>query len=222
MVASEHKAAALVLIDAYASAYDQKTYPRTSYIAFILSDHADLTEELLSAVPESCGIVFKLFNDADRDIIAKHCHLERKTSFLSFTSDLPFSDNGGVMILDHATDAMLEMYEMQDHSRDWLTPLLADGCAFACAITSDEGTLSVCIAFESFGRVWEVGGVVTSPSHRGMGLGSRVVMGALTELRRRNLLPRYQVNEENLVSIKLARSIGMKQLFSLTHYLREQ
>jgi hypothetical protein len=60
--------------------------------------------------------------------------------------------------------------------------------------------------------VESIGGVVPSPSHRSLGLGSRVVQAALAELVRRGPLARYQVGEDNLPSIGLARSIGMTQL----------
>jgi ribosomal protein S18 acetylase RimI-like enzyme len=65
--------------------------------------------------------------------------------------------------------------------------------------------------------VESIGGVVPSPSHRSLGLGSRVVQAALAELARRGLLARYQVGEDNLTSIGLARSIGMTQFLTLTH-----
>jgi RimJ/RimL family protein N-acetyltransferase len=67
--------------------------------------------------------------------------------------------------------------------------------------------------------VESIGGVVPSPSHRSLGLGSRVVQAALAELARRGLLARYQVGEDNQPSIGVARSIGMTQLPHLTHYV---
>jgi ribosomal protein S18 acetylase RimI-like enzyme len=117
---------------------------------------------------------------------------------------------------------MLALYRTQDHRPDWLLPLLANGRAFTCLIGSGDDPVSVCFAFESYGKVWEIGGVVTRPDQRGRGLGARVVGAALDELARRGLLARYQVHEENTASIRLAEALGMRLLLRLTHYLHER
>jgi hypothetical protein len=44
------------------------------------------------------------------------------------------------------------------------------------------------------------------------------VRRSLAELRRRRLVPRYQVNEDNLPSIRLATSIGLRQFLQITHF----
>ena len=110
------------------------------------------------------------------------------------------------------------MFRKQGHSRDWLQPLLNADRAFSCALRGEAEPLSACFAFENYKQVWEIGGVVTQPPHRGQGLGSRIVRAALGELTRRGLLPRYQVREDNAPSIELARSIGMTPFLNLTHY----
>ena len=213
--------ATLVLLDTAACDYDRKTYPTAAHAALIRSGDAALTEALLSELPADSGIVFKLCCTADRDVVHRHYPLTRKTSFLSFTSPERTSGREGVTVADSATDAMYVLYRMQDHERGWLSPLLASGRAFTCAIGSGEEPLSVCLAFESYGRVWEIGGVVTRPDQRGRGLGSRVVGAALDELARRGLIARYQVHEDNAASIRLAEALGMKPLLRLTHYLHE-
>ena len=113
---------------------------------------------------------------------------------------------------------MLRLFESQGHPRDWLLPLLASGRAFACALEHDGEPRSVCIAFENHRQIWEVGGVVTPMPHRGQGFAARVVRTALAELQRRKLVARYQVNEDNLPSIRLATSVGLRQFLQLTHF----
>lgn len=214
--------ATLVLLDTAASDYDRKTYPTATHAALIRSEGDALTEALLGELPADGGIVFKLSGTADYDIVQRHYPLARKTSFLSFAAPERVPGHDGVFVAESATDAMYALYRMQDHERDWLAPLLASGRAFTCAIGSDEKPLSVCFAFESYGPVWEIGGVVTRPEQRGRGLGSRVVGAALGELARRGLIARYQVHEENTASIRLAESLAMKPLLRLTHYLHER
>ena len=78
--------------------------------------------------------------------------------------------------------------------------------------------LSACLAFENYGPVWEVGGVVTAPLHRRQGLAARVVQTALARLSERALIPRYQVEENNVASIGLAESIGLAPFLTIVHY----
>lgn len=220
-VRSQAGTATLVLLDTAASDYDRKAYPTAAHAALIRSDDAALTEALLSELPADGGIVFKLGSTAEHDAVRRRYPLVRRTSFLSFTSPERSSGHDGVAVADSATDAMYALYRTQDHAPDWLSPLLASGRAFTCRIGSGDEPLSVCLAFESYSSVWEIGGVVTRPDQRGRGLGSHVVGAALGELTRRGLTARYQVHEENTASIRLAESLGMKPLLRLTHYLHE-
>ncbi|WP_336809764.1 GNAT family N-acetyltransferase [Bosea sp. MMO-172] len=214
--------ATLVLLDTAASDYDRKTYPTAAHAALLRSDDTALTEALLDELPIDGGVVFKLGSTAEHDAVHPRYPLVRKTSFLSFTSPERVGDHDGVLVASSATNAMYALYRTQDHERDWLSPLLADGRAFTCVVGSRDEPLSVCLAFESYGNVWEIGGVVTRPDQRGRGLGARVVAAALDQLKRRGLLARYQVHEDNVASIRLAQSLDMKPLLRLSHYLHER
>jgi RimJ/RimL family protein N-acetyltransferase len=217
---SDRGAAALVLLDARASGHDREAYPQASDVALISSDEPALIRELLPSIPQDGGIVFKLSSDHERDIVEEKFLIERTTSYLSFTSAAAFPADDQVLIGETASDAMFDMFRSQHHPRAWLQPLLAARRAFTCVLNVGTEPLSACFAFENHGHVWEIGGVVTSPSHRGRGLASRIVRSALAEATRRGLLPRYQASEDNLPSIRLAQSIGMTQFLSLTHYVR--
>jgi predicted GNAT family acetyltransferase len=211
--------ATLVLLDTSASPYDRETYPQAAFAALISSDRPHLTRRLLDQVPIR-NVVFKLANDGDRDVVAERFAISRATSFLSFTGDehVTFAADGEVPVSTSASEGALRLLESQGHPRDWLRPLLASGRAFVCALEHDGEPRSVCIAFENYRQVWEVGGVVTPAPHRGQGLAARVVRTALAELQRRKLLARYQVNEDNLPSIRLATSAGLRQFLQLTHF----
>lgn len=219
-LSTERSVGTLVLLDTSASPYDRETYPEATFAALMSSDDPGLTRTLLKSVPRQCDVVFKLCNDADRDIVAEHFPLRRATSFLSFTAGAAanFASDASVSITSHASLAMLDLFESQGHPADWLCPLLSSGRAFTCLLQQDGAPRSVCLAFENHRQIWEVGGVVTPMQHRGLGLASRVVRSALAELQRRRLVPRYQVNEANVPSIRLARSIGLQQFLHLTHF----
>jgi ribosomal protein S18 acetylase RimI-like enzyme len=220
-VADGRGAATLVVLDAQVSPYDRETYPTAAVAAFISSDHPALTASLLSHIPRGVGIVFKLSRDADVAPVKSQFAVERRTAFVSFTSTGAVEPAAGVRITTEPDDATLELFEAQGHGRSWLQPLLRSGRAFACVLERGGDTLSACVAFEIYGRVWELGGVVTAPSHRRRGLGARVVRTALAALAERALVPRYQVEAHNKASIGLASVVGLAPFLTIVHYAHE-
>jgi len=210
--------ATLVTLETLVSAYDRQAYPEASVAAFIASDHPELTALLMPHLPRGVGIVFKLASEADLAPVQAHFPVVRRTAFVSFTSAGAIEPDADVLVTTEPGSAAFRLFAEQGHDRDWLEPLLNGGKAFACVLEGHGGTLSACFAFENYGPVWEVGGVVTAPAHRRKGLGARVVRTALAELARRGLVPRYQVEEHNRPSIALARSVGLAPFVTITHY----
>jgi RimJ/RimL family protein N-acetyltransferase len=211
--------ATLVMLDVSASAYDREAYPKAALAAFVESDHPRLTAALTAHLPRDVGIVFKLSRDDDLAPVAAQFPVERRTAFVSFTSADAFEPVAGVHVTSSPSDAAFRLFATQGHDRTWLEPLLQAGQAFACVLERNGEPLSACFAFENHGPVWEIGGVVTPPAHRKQGYGARVVRAALAELGRRRLMPRYQVEEGNIASIALARSIGLAPFVTITHYV---
>lgn len=225
-VAGPEGAATLVVLDTSASSYDRQAYPRAALAAFIASDHPDLTAALLSHLPASdvrqgAGIVFKLSSDSDLAPVEARFPVVRRTAFISFTASGAVTPATGVDITSAPGDEAFQLFETQGHDRAWLKPLLRSGKAFACVARHDGETRAACIAFENYGPVWEVGGLVTAPSHRRQGLGTRVVRTALAELAGRGLTSRYQVEEHNAASIGLARSVGLAPFLTIVHYAHD-
>jgi RimJ/RimL family protein N-acetyltransferase len=221
--------ATLVLLDIAASAWDRRAYPRAELAAFISSDHAALTARLLDHVPRGIGVVFKLASEADRAAVANRFAIERRTAFVSFTMSErigpdpiepdPIEPDRGVHFTRAPGDRAFALFATHGHDRDWLEPMLGDGRAFACVLEHDDRPLSACFAFENYGPVWEVGGVVTDPAHLRQGLAGRVVRTALAELGERGLRARYQVEEHNTASIALARAVGLRPFITITHWV---
>jgi GNAT superfamily N-acetyltransferase len=210
--------ATLVALDTSVSSYDRHAYPKAGIAAFISSDHPELTASLMSHVPRGVGIVFKLSSEADLAAVASHFPVARRTAFVSFTSAGGSPPGPGVQVTSAPSDAALRMFETQGHDQAWLRLLLGGGKAFACVLERGGDAVSACLAYENYGAVWEVGGVVTAPSHRRQGLGKLVVRTALAQLAGRGLAPRYQVEEHNTASIALARSVGLAPFLTIVHY----
>jgi GNAT superfamily N-acetyltransferase len=214
-------AATLVSLDTSTSPYDRQAYPRAAVAAFVSSDHPELTALLVSHLPRGVGIVFKLSSEADLAPVESQFSVTRRTAFVSFTSAGGVEPAPGVEITSAPGDTAFQMFETQGHDRAWLIPLLRSGKAFACVAKRGGDAASACLAYENYGAVWEVGGVVTAPSHRRQGLGTLVVRTALAELAGRRLAPRYQVEEHNAASIALARSVGLVPFLTIVHYAHE-
>jgi GNAT superfamily N-acetyltransferase len=214
---SEHGESVLVLLDANAFSYDREHYGDAHHIAVISSDHALLTRQLLKFVPRSKRIVFKLSSDADALEVQKRFAVQLVTAFLSFTDVQAHAADPNVTLGLEPSDEMWAWFTAQGHERDWLEPMLREGRAF-CVTLGGNSPESVCFAFENFGAIWEVGGVFTPPELRGRGLARRVVTRAVAELQRRGLKTRYQVQEDNLASVGVARGIGLSLFLTITHF----
>jgi hypothetical protein len=144
LLRSDRGAAALVLLDARASAHDREAYPKAAHVVLINSDELALTRRLLRSIPQGGGIVFKLSSDEERDIVGETYVIERATSYLSFTSAAAFPADSQVLLGETASDAMFDMFRSQHHSREWLQPLLAAGRAFTCVLNAGTEPLSAC------------------------------------------------------------------------------
>lgn len=208
--------ATVLLLPIDVVSYDRRHYPEIDLSATIISTSHELTRTLLDDIPAGRSLLFRLGSDADRDVIAKRFALTRRNAFLSFTHRDPPSALGEVGT-DPAT-APWDLFAEQGHDAAWLAPLLRDGRAFHAVVLDGGTAVAACFAFEIDTGLWEIGGVFTRPTQRGRGLARRVVIAALGELRRRNVTPRYQVADANTPSIALARSLGMTQFQTLTHF----
>jgi len=217
---SEVGTATLVLLETAVSAYDRATYPATTYAALISSDAPALTRRLLDAVPDRVGVVFKVASETDAAMIGARFAVRQVAEFWSFTSDGAFADDADVGLTLAPSDAAFELFQAQGHARSWLEPLLKTDRAFACTIGRPDRPFAVCFAFENYGKIWEIGGAVAPMEYRGRGFASRVVRTALAELAQRKRVPRYQVDRNNLPSIRLAESVGLKRFLAITHFLR--
>ena len=214
-------AAMLIMLDASVNPYDRQSYPGAAVIAFISSDHPELTAALVPYVPRGVGVVFKLSQHADVAAVQAHFSAEQRTAFVSFTAAATYEAADDVSKTATPSDAAFRLFDVQGHDQAWIESLLRNGKAFACVLERNRDALAACFAFENYGSIWEVAGVVTAAAHRQAGLGRQVVRTALAELAKRGLTPRYQVEVHNKASIALARSVGLEPFLTLTHYVHQ-
>ena len=89
------------------------------------------------------------------------------------------------------------------------------------ALCEGDAPVSACFVYPNYRRVWEIAGVHTRPQARGRGHARRVVCAALHDLAGEGRLPRYNVLDTNVPSIRLAESLGLRPASTLTHYFAQ-
>lgn len=218
-IARDNQTATMLVIDNRYNYFDRTTYPTATSTILISSDHPELTRALVPMLTRDEIRIFKLTKEADHNIIAQHFSLERQRALLSFTADHCLADGESIAIHQNSKLAPFELFAEQGHSQSWLAPLIDTGQAFTCTFEENGKALSACFAFQINESLWEIGGVYTLPEARRRRLAQRVVGTATAELLKANRLPRYQAEDTNIASIRLAESLGMRRCLTLTHFL---
>ena len=203
----------LILLEPTAMPYDRETYPEAAQIVLLYADSSQTTQELLKFVPDKHPTIWKIISETVTREVQNHFALAQERAFVSFTDLQPYIFDSAVSISTSPSQIALAAYAGLGHERAWLEDLLDKRQAICCEL---EG--SVCFAFANYEHIWEIGGVFTSSESRGQGLAARVVKTCIAELQRRDLRIRYQVHEDNLASIGLAKSIGLEVVCTITHW----
>jgi predicted GNAT family acetyltransferase len=209
----------LMLLETQASPFDARTYPSTRYVALPTATDAESARALLAHVPADCDLVFKLIEEHTRGVVAERFPLERQTAYVSYTSGgRRFSRAPQVRVSDQLDERCLAMYAANGYSTDEMEANFDRG-AFSLALHVRGQPVSTCFCFPNLQQVWEIGGVHTIEGHRRKGYAHKVVETSLALLADRGYIPRYQMHEDNLPSIRLAESIGLVRFLVTEHFL---
>ncbi len=203
----------LILLEPNTMPYDRETYPDAAQIVLLYADSNQTAQALLEFVPDKHPTIWKIVSGSVTQEIKQRFALTRERAFISFTDSQLYAADSAALISISPSQTALTAYAELGHKQAWLGDLLDKGLAFCCEMPS-----SVCFAFANHQNVWEVGGVFTQPKSRGQGLAARVVRTCIAELQRRGLRSRYQVHEDNLASIGLAKQIGLELVCTITHW----
>lgn len=214
----------LLLLSTPISSFDRKMYPLTRYVVLPVATDETAARALLAYVPTDCNLVFKLIDAPTRSVISLDFELQRKTAYISYTgicsteriSDL--SPAANVRMTGHLDARCLSLYAANGYSEQEVADYFDRG-AFAATIYAQDTPLSTCFCFPNYGDVWEIAGVHTVEGYRRQGLARCVVEAAVHELLKRGLVPRYQVREDNLPSIRLAEAVGLTRFLITEHFL---
>jgi RimJ/RimL family protein N-acetyltransferase len=211
--------AALISFPSSAFEYDAQNYGAETQIAVLEGTSEPLQLDLLDTVYPH-DTVLKTQNP--RVVRRAHDRFAARpvAAFVSFTSDErrePAPSVGHECSTSTLlTPPLAAIFQRNGYRESELARHFAAGARWF-AVEQDGSVAAACFVFQNFGRVWEIAGVHTEPSHRRRGLAARVVEAALQHLLSAGALPRYQTSAANEASLALARRIGLVEFLRIEH-----
>jgi ribosomal protein S18 acetylase RimI-like enzyme len=216
-------AGVLLLLPGGTSSFDRQNYPGTDHVVFIAATNPSVLPELLRHVPSGGSLLFKLRDPRQNALVGGFFSLERVNAFVSYT-EAPgklYAAADGVTVAGMPGSACLDLYAAMGHSREELRTHFANGRALSFTVYENDKPLASCFTFPNYGTIYEIGGVYTDPGQRRRGLARKVVETALHHLGHAGFSARYQAQEDNRASIRLAESIGLRYVVTYEHWRHE-
>ncbi len=213
----------LLLLETAVSPFDAATYPASDKVVLLASHSPTVTESLVQHIPTNKNLVCKLCQEADKEIIAQRIPLQRQTAYLSFTAPQHGSRHWSIqeaVVISQAWDEQLMPLFAQNHyTQEEVAGFFAAAQTWNFAIFNEDKPVCACLAYKNYDAIWEIGALYTLPEYRQQGLAQQVIETAVSTLLAHNLIPRYQIREDNIASRKLAEKLGLQQFLTTTHYL---
>jgi ribosomal protein S18 acetylase RimI-like enzyme len=216
-------AGVLLLLPGGTSSFDRQNYPGTDHVVFIAATNPSVLPELLRHVPSGESLLFKLRDPRHNAVVRGFFNLERVNAFVSYT-EAPgklYAAADSVTVAGMPGSACLDLYAAMGHSREELSTRFANGQALSFTVYENDKPLASCFTFPNYGTIYEIGGVYTDPGQRRRGLARKVVETALHHLGHAGFSARYQAQEDNRASIRLAESIGLRHVVTYEHWRHE-
>ncbi|CAM4239900.1 GNAT family N-acetyltransferase [Paenibacillus typhae] len=209
----------LLLLPAEAYYYDREAYPEADYIVLMDYSSLETVPDLINRIPADAKLVFKLQQEA-RLAVTPYFPLTQVRSFYSFstTPGQIFKPDKEAVVSEQIDERLLPLWMKNGYTPEELVHYFEDG-AFSVAIYKDTTPFSTCIVFRNGEQIWEIGAVHTADSGRRQGLAARVVSTALYHTMARGYIPRYQVQDTNIASIRLAEAAGLTLAVKLEHWI---
>lgn len=213
-------AGVLLLLPTAVSSYDKVTYPQTKYVVLMSADDPSVTQQMLDYVPTDCDLLFKFIAPQDRAVVETRFPLQRVTSFLSYTCPptTPFNHAAEVIVSERINERLYPLYAQNGYMPDELQRHFSTGKALSFAIDVNGDPVSACLAYQNYKNIWEIGGVYTIPTARRKGYAKKLVESALHQLLTNGYMPRYQMHESNVASMRLAETVGLRRFLTVEHY----
>jgi hypothetical protein len=219
LIHNENGWALLTILPIEASDWDRKTYHDATVVVFIDGNNIDYKTKLLDEVPRA-KVIFKTYDEYIRSYLTAR-KAKKLTSFISFT------DNGNLPNINK-TEMVEQSFKLNEEAASLIMKNNYDYKElFRCfsngakwfGVRVNGKLVSVCFVYQNYKNIWEIGGIYTENEYRRQGLAKLHVTAALSYLKQKGYIIRYQVREGNTASIQLAKSNGLSEFLRLDHYL---
>jgi GNAT superfamily N-acetyltransferase len=201
--------------------YDTATYPKARKAIFLNGTSDRLKYELLSLLTPD-NYMLRLNENLDLSIYRDRFDISTGNTFISYTCTKLRSISEKATILPNATltPEAINLFGRNGYTTDDLSRYFANGAQWF-GLTENGRLASTCFVFQNYEKIWEIAGVRTLKEYRRHGYARIIVHSALKYLLERGLIPRYEAEQDNLNSIRLARQLKMKEFLTIRHYLLE-
>jgi ribosomal protein S18 acetylase RimI-like enzyme len=212
--------AALLRMPGSVSGFDRANYPSLDHVVFLAVSDPGQIPRLLAEIPAGCNLLFKLMDDRHPAAVAPVFPIRRVAAYHSFApaADRRFECAPSVTWSTRLGDDLLAAYVSQGHVAEEVRHHFARG-ARAFTVYAAGRPVSTCYVYPNYGRIWEIGALTTAPACRRRGLARAVVSAVYHVLGCEGLTARYQADETNSASIRLAESIGLRRFLVNSHWL---
>lgn len=209
---------AALLIPVSHSPFDKELYPNAVYAAYLAAS-GEFSPGFPGLIPKGADLVFKTHDGPSSRAVRSAFPVERRRAFLSYTipAGARFALCPEVARGAALDESLLPMWRKNGYCREDIERYFSNG-ARSFSVYMDGKPVSTCLIFPNCLDIWEVGAVHTAEAERGKGHVRKVVSAALNALLSAGLVPKYQVAETNLPSIRLAESLGLELFLALEHW----
>lgn len=208
--------------------YDRAAYPAARHMVLLSTRSPIAAQALLADLPNAVQaddtVVFKLLESDFLPMLAQRYAMERQCSFVSFTNNsaaILAPDSSAVHVSASIPPHCLPLLMANNYSLEELQHYFANGnarCYWICAGT-EQAPVAACISYENEPQLHEIAALYTAPEARRRGYAQALVQAALAGLARAGKQVRYQVRDDNFASVALAKSLGLAEFATLTHWL---
>lgn len=210
----------LLLMPAATFTYDRRTYPEADWVVMMDYSSPEIFPALLELLPRDAKLVFKLQEESYRQALEPYFTLHKIRTLYSYsTAEGQIFDADPYCLMSETLDErLLPLWTANDYSRAEIEHYFTDG-GYSVSLFEGNVPLSTCLVFRNEESIREIGAVHTTAEARRSGLAQRVVRTALYHTQKRGYIPRYQVLDVNLPSIRLAESLDLDLAVKLEHWI---
>jgi hypothetical protein len=199
-------------------ALENAEFPAAQWSAFINGTSEKLKYDLLDQLPSATHLL-RLNEPLDLSRYADKYAVSSAFSYVSLSISV-FNGVPAAAIEPETelTDEVIRLFTRNGYREAQLRQYFSEGAVWFGHRTAGE-IKSACFIYHNYGNIWEIAGLRTLDAEQNKGYARAVVSCALRHILEHDRVPRYVTRDDNEKSIRLAQSLGMKQILTLRQFL---